>query len=155
MKIKNCKTDKKHPATGGTLTPCSAQLLSKQRWQMANPPENHSERARTSTGVQVSNFYKSSTVIFRNFWLYLSPYTTPCKYSVCKSGQLHDCKIQSRSTKNWASQISSLGYLWWTKHELHSVWFSFIGSLQVFWELWGKGIYSYVLIQQQQYKSII
>ena len=74
-----------------------------------NPPENHSERARTSTGVQVSNFYKSSTVIFRNFWLYLSPYTNPCKYSVCKSGQLHDCKIQ-RSTKNI---IELLKYLAW------------------------------------------
>ena len=40
-----------------------------------NPLENHSERARISTGVQVSNFYKTSTVTFSQFSaLSLSPY---------------------------------------------------------------------------------
>ena len=37
MKIKNWKTDKKHPAGVGVgrLPPCSARLLSKQRWRMS------------------------------------------------------------------------------------------------------------------------
>ena len=64
--------------------------------------------------------------------------TNPSKYA----NQTNWVTVQ-RSAKNWASHISSLGYLWLHKYELYPVWVAFNGSWAVYRELRAKGIYAF------------